>query len=90
MSIEPRDGKQAYVFAGAAVLVRPKTNHIRHFLAFSSADSEDEAYGIAMKVMFKAYPVNEGWKAHDVVLRRIDDINWVTRLDEADVKTVEI
>jgi hypothetical protein len=90
MSIEARGARYAYAFAGASILPRAGTNYIRHMLGFLAADSEDEAYGVAMKAMLRAYPVNDGWQAHDVQLFRIDDKDWIERLDLDTVKPVEV
>lgn len=88
--IECRGGKFAYVWSGAVIRSVPGTNYLRHFRGFMAADSEDEAYGIAMKAAMKTYPVNDGWQAHHLDVQRIDDLVWVKRLDMDTVEAVKV
>jgi hypothetical protein len=90
MSIEARGARYAYVYSGASILNRMGTSYIRHALGFLAADGVDEAYGVAMKAMLRAYPVNDGWQAHDVLLRRIDDADWIGRLDLDTIDPVKV
>jgi hypothetical protein len=94
MSIEARGARYAYAYSGVSLLRSIQgsevTNHVRHTLGFLAADGEDEAYGIAMRAMRKLYPPGYGWQHHDVQLKRIDDADWIGRLDLDTIERVEV
>jgi hypothetical protein len=77
--IEVRGARQAFVASFVAINKTIKgdtiVNQVAHEIAFRAANSEDEAYGWAMKAVEKAYPHTEGWTFHNVVVKRIDNIN---------------
>lgn len=75
------NGTQAHIVIGTAILLKDYATQFHHMSVFTSALSEDEAYGLGMKAVLKTFPVSKGFYNHSVSTRRIDDILVVDRLD---------
>jgi hypothetical protein len=79
--IEGHGARRPYVYFVTAAKIYGNTVYARKGKAFDAADSEDEAYGRAMKICMLRFPPSDGWAYHDVVTVDIGGIEWVGRHD---------
>lgn len=93
MGIEARGGKFAYVYFLQSRIEKRKDGSTAIDLyqtsAVDVADSDDEAYGQAMKIAFKFWPTQRGYVGHSALTRNITDIDWITRQDISQIKPQE-
>ena len=87
--IEPRDGKHAYVYSLVGLRQRGSTVDVNHATMFDVADSDDEAYGRAMRAALLVYPESKGWRDRSVQYRTISGIDWVRRHDLDQLKPTD-
>lgn len=86
--IEARGAKNAYVYHYSAARQRGDKMSVNHTTIFDVADSDDEAYGRAMKAAHATYPQGDGWKAHFADVTPLD-MDWIGRHDLSKIKAVE-
>lgn len=87
--ITPVDAKFAYVYATNATRLVHGNIHIGHDFLFDAADSDDEAYGRAMRYTQLRYPSTAGWSNHFAMVRVISGIAGLGRCDLTKTKPAE-
>jgi hypothetical protein len=83
--IETRGAKHAYVYVIMASKIEERTvgcvttvSTARSYgNMFDVADSDDEAYGRAMRAAAIRYPTSAGWHNHHAAVVRISGLDWV-------------
>lgn len=78
--IEPRGGKMAFTFSACAARYWDGGVVCKHGVGITAADSEDEAHREVMKDLLTRLSEEDGWNGHDVILKRVDEIEWVGRI----------
>lgn len=89
MGIKARGGKNAYLYVLLAIKNDGNSTRQSHATAFDTADSDDEAYGRAMKIAHLIYPQSRGWSGHFASHRQITGIGWVGRHDMSKIEPVD-
>ena len=75
------NGSEAYVVFGGVMALTDLKVRVFTLQFFTSAHSEDEAYGIGMRAIYKAFPIQNGFQSHNIKPVRIDDITVIDRFD---------
>jgi hypothetical protein len=77
MPIEARGAKTPYAYSVIASKVRGNTHNTYNAIILDVADSDDEAFGKAMKLALHYYPPGDGWQNHFAIVLSIGGLDWV-------------
>lgn len=75
--IEPRGAKHAYLYHFNASRNQGNATAIHHGTAWDVADSDDEAYGRAMRIAAARFPQENGFTSLFAIVTKVSEIEWV-------------
>lgn len=84
--MEVRNGTEAYIIFGSVIRTVGSVVNIYKFIDSTTANSQDEAYGIGARAIRKVFPEHSRFRSHDIVVVRLDDIGWIDRLNVDNLK----